>query len=276
MIPFLKWAGGKRQLLSELRKHVPQFYGRYYEPFVGGGALFFDLQTPPEDPTDLGAWQDWSSHESVIGDTNLELIRTYRAVRDDVESVVDCLKLYKNSESLFYEARANPPVGDAEFAAWFIYMNKVCFNGLYRVNKKGEFNVPFGKYVNPKICDEETLRACSAALQDVRIEYDDFNIVTAEVGPGDLVYFDSPYLPVTVTSNFTAYTKDGFTYADHQRLAACALELKRRGVFVVLSNSSCPAVRELYAGWEIIEVDARRSINSKGSKRGAVKEVIIK
>jgi DNA adenine methylase len=264
MIPFLKWAGGKRQLLPELRKHMPPRFDRYYEPFVGGGALFFELAT------------NRVPLEAVIGDTNLELIRTYRAVRNDVESVVDCLKLYKNSESLFYEARANPPVDDVEFAAWFIYMNKVCFNGLYRVNKKGEFNVPFGKYANPKICDEETLRACSVALQDVRIVPWQFEQTVEDASKGDFVYFDPPYVPVTVTSNFTSYTKDGFSSADHQRLADCARDLKRRGVFVVLSNSQCSAIHELYAGWEIIEVDARRAINSKGSKRGVVKEVIIK
>ena len=263
MKPFLKWAGGKRQLLSELLKHVPAEFEIYHEPFVGGGALFWEV----------GA----KGKNAVLGDSNERLMRTYRAVRDDVERVITSLENRPHTEDFFYWVREQEPdkLNDAELSAWFIYLNKTCFNGLYRVNKTGGFNVPFGAFVNPNICDKETLRACSNALQGVDLHVGDFEHTIRHAGRGDFVYFDPPYIPVAATS-FTAYTGSGFGPEDHERLAECARQLKQRGAYVLLSNSSAPIVRELYHDFEIIEVGARRAINSKASKRGAVKEVIIK
>jgi DNA adenine methylase len=264
MTPFLKWVGGKRQLLPKLLEHAPSTFNRYFEPFVGGGALFFALSDRP------------GTFLATLSDTNSRLIRAYRGVRDDVDGVIERLERYEHTEQAFYEARATPPDGpDSAVAAWLIYMNKTCYNGLYRVNKKGQFNVPFGRYTNPNICDEKILRECSQQLQDVVLDEGDFERSVYPACEGDFVYFDPPYIPVSVTS-FTSYTKDAFTMADHQRLAACAKKLKRRGVKVFLSNSSAPVVRALYEGFDIIEVNARRSVNSKAAGRGSVKEVIIK
>jgi DNA adenine methylase len=269
MKPFVKWAGGKRQLLPELLKHVPSSFKTYYEPFVGGGALFWELMNM----TAVAA-----PFPAALGDSNDRLMRAYRGVRDHVEAVIEILKDFGNNEKTFYEIRATEDIdecADWTVAAWLIYLNKTCFNGLYRVNKAGRFNVPFGRYVNPNICDEEGLRECSRGLEGADLDFGDFEFILRHVASDDFVYFDPPYVPVSKTS-FTAYGKNGFGIEDHRRLARCALKLKRRGVHVLLSNSSAPIVRELYEGFEIIEVEARRSVNSKASGRGAVKEVIIK
>jgi DNA adenine methylase len=261
--PFIKWAGGKRQLLPELRRYVPKEFGRYYEPFVGGGALFFELR-----PGD-----------AVLTDVNERLIRTYRGVRDDVEQVIELLRGCRHEEAFFYAQRDVPIDGktDAEVAAWFIYLNKVGFNGLYRVNRQNRFNVPFGRHKNPTICDEDTLRACSAALAGARIEKADFAAAVADAKPGDLVYFDPPYVPMSVTANFTQYTSDRFDRAAQERLRDLALALKQRGVHVLLSNSSAPLVRSLYQeGFEAIEVSATRLVNSKVTGRGAITELVIR
>jgi DNA adenine methylase (dam) len=265
MKPFLKWVGGKRQLLPELLKHVPAEFETYYEPFVGGGALFWEVGTRGK----AGA---------VLGDSNARLMRAYRGVRDDVEAVIETLKGMTYNEKSFYEIRAAYDIDDCAdrtVAAWLIYLNKTCFNGLYRVNKAGQFNVPFGRYDNPTICDEETLRECSKGLQGTKLKSGDFEDNLDHVRREDFVYFDPPYIPVKLTS-FTAYTDGGFGLKDHERLAECARQLKQRGVHVLLSNSSSPIVRGLYHDFEIIEVEARRSVNSKASGRGVVKEVIIK
>lgn len=265
MNPFLKWAGGKRQLLPELMKHVPGQFGKYHEPFVGGGALFWHLRNGNYFPARLG-------------DSNERLMRTYRAVKTDVEKVIAHLEKYENTEKEFYAARDQSYIDGmtrAQLAAWFVYLNKTCFNGLYRVNKAGKFNVPFGRYENPTICDADGLRECARELEDVELFSTDFEHTVHDAVRGDFVYFDPPYIPVAKTS-FTAYDKAGFGMEDHKRLAGCAKELKRRGVHVLLSNSSAPIVRELYDGFEIVEVMARRSVNSKASGRGAVKEAIIK
>lgn len=260
--PFIKWVGGKRQLLPELLQRVPGSYGRYFEPFVGGGALFFEMQP----------------RAAALTDVNARLIRTYRGVRNSVEEVIALLDTYPHSEEFFYGLRSAPidAATDVEVAAWFIYLNRTCFNGLYRVNRKNGFNVPYGRHANPTICDAETLLACSAALQGASLEAADFEQAVADAQPGDLVYFDPPYVPLTVTSSFTSYTADGFGSADQQRLRRVALELKHRGVHVLLSNSSAQMVRELYAEHFVVhEVDARRSVNSKGSGRGSVKELLM-
>jgi len=260
--PFVKWAGGKRQLLPELLRHVPESYGRYFEPFVGGGALFFELRP----------------NAALLTDVNERLVRTYVGVRDHVEQVLALLESYPHEEAFYYRLRDVDidAKSDAEVAAWFIYLNKVGFNGLYRVNRQNRFNVPFGRHKNPTICDEPTLRACSAALASATIERADFEAAVASAGPGDLVYFDPPYVPVSVTSSFTSYTSSGFGRDAQIRLRDLALGLKQRGVRVLLSNSSAEFVRELYQpGFTTTEVSATRLVNSKVTGRGAITELVI-
>jgi DNA adenine methylase len=261
--PFVKWAGGKRQLLSELLRHVPKEYSRYFEPFVGGGALFFHLQPG----------------KAVLADVNARLIRTYKGVRDSVDDVIGLLRDYPhNQKKFFYELRGVDidERSDAEVAAWFIYLNKTGFNGLYRVNRRNRFNVPFGRYDRPTICDDMTLRACSAALARADLRVDDFEVVVAKAKRGDFVYFDPPYVPLSVTSSFTSYTSKGFGRDEQTRLRDVALKLKKRGVRVLLSNSSAQEVRDLYArDFEITEVSATRLVNSKASGRGVITELVI-
>ncbi len=261
--PFVKWAGGKRQILPRLLEHVPSQFGRYFEPFVGGAALYFSLR--PE--------------RATIADVNTRLIRTYAGVRDRVEEVIALLERYPYDETFFYEMRsvAVDALGDAEVAAWFIYLNRAGFNGLYRVNKRNVFNVPFGRYSNPSICNAPALRAASAALAHVELRNEDFEAVVAHAALGDFVYFDPPYVPLSATSSFTSYARGGFGADEQRRLRDVALALKRRGVHVVLSNSSAPLVYELYAEqFEIVEVSARRNVNSVGNGRGAITELIIR
>ena len=261
--PFLKWAGGKRQLLPALLKEVPRPLPRFIEPFVGGGALFFELRP----------------REALLADVNERLIRTYRGVRDHVDDVIALLREYPHDEAFFYDLREVDVDArtDAEVAAWFIYLNRTGFNGLYRVNRRNRFNVPFGRHDNPTICDETTLRSCSRALARSELLVADFAEAAATARSGDFVYFDPPYVPLSVTSSFTSYTSGGFDAEDQRRLRDVALELKRRGVNVLLSNSSAPFVRELYAeGFEVTEVSATRLVNSKVSGRGAVVELVIR
>lgn len=267
--PFVKWAGGKTQLLPELLARVPAHYNAYYEPFVGGGALFFALAA------------DNRIERATLSDANTDLVNTYRQVRDNVDAVVEILRHHEkaHSEQHYYTVRSNAKLEDADWrAARFIYLNKTGFNGLYRVNKSGGFNVPFGRYTNPTICDEENLRACAMVLRGADIRDVDFRTAAQEARRGNLVYFDPPYAPLSKTSSFTAYTAGGFGHVEQEALADLALGLKMRGVHVLLSNSSVEVVEKLYAarGFQIDEVDARRSINSKADRRGAVKEYIIR
>ncbi|MGA7123972.1 MAG: DNA adenine methylase [Polyangiaceae bacterium] len=260
--PFLKWAGGKRQLLPSLLQRAPANPGRYFEPFVGGGALFFALRPK----------------KAVLADVNERLIRTYKGVRKSVDEVIRLLRDYPHDPEFFYRFREkNIDDGtDAEVAAWFVYLNRTGFNGLYRVNRGNRFNVPFGRYANPTICDEPALRACSAALADADLRVQDFEAVVEKAKAGDFVYFDPPYVPLSTTSSFTAYTSRGFGDAEQTRLRDTALRLKERGVRVLLSNSSAPAVRKLYArGFTLSEVSATRLVNSKATARGAVVELLI-
>lgn len=262
-VPYLKWAGGKRSMLRHLVPHVPPSYGTYFEPFVGGGALFFALR--PE--------------KAVLSDVNRRLVRSYAAVRDDVDAVVELLKTYPYEKEFFLTMRAVriDDHSDVEVAAWLIYLNRSCFNGLYRVNRDNVFNVPFGRYSNPTICDDVNLRACSERLSGVAILHEPFEIVLGRAAPGDFVYFDPPYLPLSATSSFTGYSADGFGLDDHRRLRDVARELKARGVRVLISNSAAPAARELYAeGFEIEEVLAGRAINARGDGRGRIPELIIR
>ena len=271
--PFIKWVGGKTQLLPRLLEQFPKTIKTYYEPFLGGGSVFWALAA------------EGRFERAILNDWNAELINAYRVIRDEPENLIEQLKIYaesyrKDPKGTFESVRAwYPPHTDiiaASRAARTIFLNKTCFNGLYRVNKKGGFNSPFGKYENPTICDEENIRACSAGLAKAgSLHVGDFASVLDDAGPGDLVYFDPPYVPVSATSDFTSYTSSGFNLRDQERLAAMFSELSERGVSVVLSNSDTQVVRDLYAGFEVHSVDARRAINSKGAKRGPVKEVIV-
>jgi DNA adenine methylase len=261
--PFIKWAGGKRSLLEQIEPHVPRVYGRYLEPFVGSAALFFRL----------------GPRRALLSDSNERLIRTYRGLRDDPERVIALLSDYPHERRFFERQRKRDIDGedDAEVAAWFIYLNKTGFNGLYRVNSKNRFNVPFGDYQRPNICDADNLRRCAARLKDVKLEVLDFAKAARRAKKGDLIYFDPPYVPLSVTSSFTSYTKDRFGLEDQKRLRDLARALVKRGVHVLLSNSSAPAVHELYKdGFERVTVRARRSINSRSDRRGSIAELLIK
>jgi DNA adenine methylase len=266
--PFLKWVGGKRQIVLELMKHVPAKFGRYHEPFLGGGALFFHLRQQKSFP-------------AFLADSNARLIRAYRGIQHDVEGVIRLLGEHaqKHGRAFFEKVRDRRDVDSAtitEVAAWLIYLNRTAYNGLYRVNSRNIFNVPFGKYVNPTICDADNLRACAAALKHAELDPVGFESVLDRARPGDFVYFDPPYRPVTTTSNFTTYTSDGFDDADQARLRDVALQLKKRGVQVLLSNSSAPLIEELYKDFEKFRVGARRSVNSDPAGRGLVQELVIK
>jgi DNA adenine methylase len=261
--PFLKWAGSKRQLLAQFQNHLPARYGRFIEPFVGSGALFFHLRP----------------RRALLADNNARLVRTYRGLRDEPERVIALLASYPHERGFYEELRARDvdAEDDAAVAAWMIYLNKTGYNGLYRVNSKNRFNVPFGRYKAPNVCDAPNLRACAAALAGVEIELSDFETAARRARKGDLVYFDPPYVPLSTTSSFTAYTHEGFGDAEQQRLRDVALELKRRGVQVLLSNSAARRVYELYGDdFELVEVQARRSINTRADRRGRITELLIK
>lgn len=263
--PLLKWAGGKTSLLPEILRRLPSKISTYYEPFVGGGAVFFALAA------------EHRFKRAVLGDANDELMRAYGALRAHPDNVVETLKSHVHEEKRYYQVRGLDPktLKPSDRAARLIYLNRTCFNGLYRVNKKGIFNVPFGDYSNPMICDEENLRAVALALKDVRLLGEDFTQTMHSAGLGDAVYFDPPYVPLSETSSFTGYAKYGFDSFDQERLRNTALTLVERGVHVLLSNSDTPFVRQLYREFHIEEVQARRAINSKGGKRGKVGELLI-
>jgi DNA adenine methylase len=265
--PFVKWVGGKRQLLASIEKHLKLEPGAaYHEPFIGGGAVFFHLQPK----------------RATITDSNERLIRTYKGIKKNVEGVITRLRAYaaKHEKRFYLSMRArdiDATDDDVEIAAWFVYLNRTGYNGLYRVNSNNGFNVPFGDYKNPTICDAENLRACSRALKGARIEKRDFGAVLGRAKPGDFVYLDPPYIPLTATSRFTDYTSEGFSDAEQVRLRDIALELKRSGVTVLLSNSSAPRVYDLYEKhFECVEVDARRSVNCKPNGRGRIPELLIR
>jgi len=265
--PFLKWAGGKTQLIPQLVPKRPASFGAYHEPFVGGGALFFALHR-------AGLLE---GKQVVLSDVNDELIDTYTAIRNQVARVIDLLKEHqdKHDKDYYYEIRDLKLTHKAERAARMIYLNKTGFNGLYRVNRKGQFNVPLGRYVNPTICDEENLRAASRALRQAEIETTPFDAVLKRARRGDFVYFDPPYVPVSDTANFVGYAKDGFGRADQKSLAQLFRELKRRGVHVMLSNSDTPEVEKLYKGLRQDRVLARRQVNSRKDRRGPVGELVV-
>src|SRR5437868_4621023 len=259
--PFLKWAGGKTSLLPELLKHVPARLRRYHEPFVGGGALFFAI----------------GHRRSRLADDNAELVHCYRQVRDSVYEVLDALARHVYQRPHFEAVRALDPLrlSAAERAARFIYLNKTCFNGLWRVNRAGRFNVPFGRYKNPTFHDPGLLLRASRALRGVQIHRAPFEIALQRASPGEFVYLDPPYDPLSETASFTSYTRNAFTWADQERLAAECTALDRRGVRFLLSNSATPRIRALYRGFEQRLVSAPRHISCKGDRRGRVDELLV-
>lgn len=265
--PFLKWAGGKRQLLPEIRKYIPTKYNTYYEPFVGAGAVLFDLQPK----------------KAVINDVNVELINTYEVIKDHVDELIEDLKKHENDSEYFYKIRdldrqeEFKSLTPVQKSSRIIFLNKTCFNGLFRVNSQGQFNVPFGKYKNPQIVNEIVLKAVSHFLNKskVTITNQDFQEVVANAKKGDFVYFDPPYDPVSDTSSFTGYSLDGFNKQDQERLRDTFVELDKRGCYVLLSNSATDYIKDLYKDFHIEIVSASRNINSNASKRGKIDEVLV-
>ncbi len=266
--PFIKWVGGKRQLIDELEKRLPKEYNNYFEPFIGGGALLFHLK--PKNAT--------------INDYNSELTNLYTVVKENVEELIQDLKKHKNEHDYYYEIRSwdrnkrgYAQRSDVRKAGRFIYLNRTGYNGLYRVNRNGENNVPYGRYKNPRILDEDNLKACSEYLQSVKICNDDFEKVIKEnVKKGDFVYFDPPYVPVNKTSSFTSYTDQGFDEAMQTRLRDLCIYLGDIGAKFMLSNSDTPLINELYKDFKIDKVLASRAVNSKGSGRGKIYEVVVR
>ena len=265
--PFIKWAGGKSRLLEQYKPFLPTEFERYHEPFLGGGALFFFL-APQLQAQDKQAY---------LSDLNPELVNVYRCVRDEVEGLIELLGEHRerHGETHYYEVRSQLQTEPVSRAARFIYLNKTCYNGLYRENSKGLFNVPMGRYKNPKICAPDLLRAASSALQIADISERPFAAVLDYAkGADDFVYFDPPYHPLSETSKFTAYSRYRFG-AEQQRVLRDAIaQLAARQVKVLVSNSDCPFIRDLYQDFQVETINAARSINSKASKRGKITEVL--
>ncbi|MEA5626568.1 DNA adenine methylase [Nostoc sp. UHCC 0251] len=260
--PFLKWAGGKSRLIQQYIPYFPKSYKNYYEPFLGGAAVFFYLQ-----PT-----------AAVLTDINTELINTYCCVRDHVEELISILKDHKtrHDKDYYYSVRNDSGGTDIEKAARLIYLNKTCFNGLYRVNLQGKFNVPLGRYENPNICPEVLLRTASEALSTSKIKQADFvDVLNYATSSDDFVYFDPPYYPVSETSYFTAYSSDRFAEDQQVQLKDVFEKLAQRGVKVMLSNSDCDFIRNLYSSFNIHIISASRAINSNATKRGKITEVLV-
>jgi DNA adenine methylase len=261
--PVLKWAGGKRRLVPDILAVLPLQVETYYEPFLGGGAVFFALAAQ-------GRFR-----RAVLSDQNSDLVAVYLAVRDDVEGVIDVLRGMPHSEQDYYRIRGSRPRTLVRRAARIIYLNKTGYNGLYRVNRAGEYNVPFGRYARPNICDADNLRAVARALQGVEIAVSDFESTVRGAQAGDAVYFDPPYVPLSATSSFTAYHREPFGWEEHLRLARVFAELSERGVRVALSNSDTPETRQLYERFECSLVQVRRPINSNAQGRGPVNELLV-
>ncbi len=265
--PLLKWVGGKGQLVSELIRLVPKKFGSYYEPFAGGAALFFAMYRQ-------GLLE---GKQSVLSDINEELIDTYTSIREDVESVIKKLRTFRYDKDQFYKIRAQTPDALAlpERAARMIYLNRTCFNGLYRVNSQGAFNVPFGRFTNPTICDADNLRAVSLAFKDAELRCQPFSAVLNSARKNDFVYFDPPYVPVSETAKFVSYVSSGFGLKDQEELAKVFSKLNEKGVKVMQSNSNTEWVNKHYQKFKRLLVNARRSVNSRGDRRGAIQELII-
>lgn len=264
--PFLKWAGGKRQLLSQLDEFIPKKFNKYFEPFVGGGALYFYLL----------------HKNAILIDNNWELVNTYKVIKKNVGELINCLKKHTYDKEYYYKIRAldrdienYKEMSDIEKAGRTIFLNKTGYNGLYRVNQKGFFNVPFGRYSNPKICDRKNLLAVHHALQSVEIIHDSFEICLDYVDKGDFVYLDPPYHPLSNTSLFTSYTKQDFGEDSQLKLYKAFQKLNQKGCKILLSNSYSDFILDLYGNFRIEILKAKRAINSKSNKRGEIKEVLI-
>lgn len=272
--PIMKWVGGKRELLPDLRKNIPSSFDKetntYYEPFIGGGALLFDILP----------------HHGVINDSNEELINLYKVVKNDVDSLIREVSSYPYDKDFYYsirelDRREGFPdfLSDIKRAARTLYLNKTCFNGLYRVNKKGQFNTPFGKYSNPTICKEQDLKDVSSYFNDndISIMSGDFAQCAKDAQEGDFVYLDPPYVPLSKTSSFTSYTKEGFEDCDQRRIKSIIDDLSNNGVYVLMSNSSSPDVFDLYSSdYNVETVKVARKVNSKAHKRNKIDEFLIK
>jgi len=265
--PFLRWVGSKRLLVQRIIRRMPPTFRTYHEPFVGGGSLFFYL------------YRERALRRAILSDINPELIDTYRAVRDHVHDVIDLLASYPYSAEFYYTLRSQDPwsLSLVERAARMIYLNKTCYNGLYRVNRQGRFNVPFGTPSRTRTYDPENLLAASYALQTADILCTSFETVIDRVVPGDWVYFDPPYLPPSTTPSFTDYHTDGFSIDHHLRLRDLVVALRNTGVFVTISNSDTPTVRQLYhgRGYTIDTVVVQRLISSVVARRRPASELII-
>lgn len=267
--PFTKWTGGKRQLLTELEARLPKSFDTYYEPFIGGGALFFHL----------------IPQKAVINDYNSEIINCYKVIKENPHELVRELGIHasRNSKEYYLEIRSADRDGrikdfsDAEKAARILYMLKVNFNGLYRVNSKNQFNVPYGRYKNPKILDSQLILQISDYLNSNKIEIlnSDFEECVKSAQPGDFVYFDPPYIPVNKTSNFTSYTENKFSLLDQYRLRDTINSLTDKNIYVILSNSCVPEIFDMYRDYSISTVKASRAINSNPRRRSGVEEVLI-
>ncbi len=271
--PFVKWVGGKRQLLKQFRhlglyppEKINLEKATYHEPFLGGGAVFFDLMPK----------------KAFLSDLNSELVTTYNVIKNDVENLIKALKRQKYEKDYFLKVRSKKleNLSDLQIATRFIYLNRTCFNGMYRVNSRGEFNVPFGKYDNPLICDDENLRKVSKSLQTIQINHEDYKAVLKRAKKGDFVYLDPPYHPLSKTASFTAYTSQGFGEKEQIELRDTYLELHKRGCFVMLSNSNADFINKIYSevkkeGIKINKVEAGRAINSNGKNRGKVSEILV-
>lgn len=267
--PVVKWVGGKRQLMNEITPRLPKRITSYCEPFLGGGAVLFSIQPS----------------KAIVNDLNSDLITVYEIIRDDVEALIGDLKKHENTPEYFYAIRdidrnkeAYRSMTKIERASRLIYLNKTCFNGLFRVNSSGEFNSPFGHYKNPNIVNEPVLRAVNKYFNSSNIEFcnEDFAITLSRIGKGGFVYLDPPYDPVSDTASFTGYNKGGFDRGEQLRLKRCCDELTQRGVKFMLSNSATDFIIDLYRDYSVSIVQAKRTINSDASKRGAIEEVLIR
>lgn len=269
--PFVKWVGGKRQLLKQFRElglYPPEAFNpmtsTYYEPFVGGGAVFFDLLPK----------------NAKLSDLNSELVITYNVIKSGVNELIESLQKHIYDKEYYLKVRAEKveDLSEIEVASRFIFLNRTGFNGLYRVNKSGQFNVPFGQYCNPIICDEDNLRRVSDALRDTIITHQDYKNILKTARGGDFIYFDPPYYPISATSSFTSYTAEGFLEKEQAELRDTFVKLHEKGCFVMLSNSDTPFINKLYSGLNgitINKITAGRAINSKGTGRGKITEVLI-
>jgi DNA adenine methylase len=270
--PFLKWAGGKSQLLNEFRKYFPKEFNNYYEPFVGSGAVYWEIFKLREE-----GYLNFKN--AKISDNNYELINCYIIVRDFVEELIEQLRIHKkeHSKEYYYKIRAQKEheLDEIQRAARFIYLNKTCFNGLYRVNRNGEFNVPMGSYKNPQIFNVADLVSASIALKHVDIENANYRDVLKWAEKEDFIYFDPPYAPISTTANFTGYTAAPFSITEQVDLAKMFTELNNRGCKLMLSNSWLPLTLNLYKGFKQIELKAIRAINSNPQKRGKISELLV-